>query len=130
MLSLSSQLSLTELQLNGAASPCLNMIAQYECPTRQTQICIHSCNATVFTVWVQVNVSKVAPYGGVDLNRAMSTIYNQTRAFLIHNYDLTEDMVGTVNALCLCNVTVTMVAPLVQYSSGMLVALLHNLWRP
>ena len=57
------------------------------------------------TAGVQVNVSKVGPYGGVDLNRAMSTIYNETRAFLIHNYDLTEDMVRALHcallALCL-----------------------------
>ena len=44
---------------------------------------------------MQVNVSKVGPVGGVDLNRAMSTVYNETRAFLMHNYDLTEDMVTT-----------------------------------
>lgn len=49
--------------------------------------------AELMAACVQVNVSKVGPYGGVDLNRAMSTIYNETRAFLIHNYNLTEDMV-------------------------------------
>ena len=46
-----------------------------------------------------MNVGKVGPVGGVDLNRAMSTIYNETRAFLIHNYDLTEDMVCALSAL-------------------------------
>ncbi len=45
------------------------------------------------TVCVQVNVHKYGPEGGVDLIRAMSTIYNETRAFLIHNYDITEDVV-------------------------------------
>lgn len=45
-------------------------------------------------VTLQVNVGLVGPVGGVDLNRAMSTVYNETRAFLIHNYDLTEDMVS------------------------------------
>lgn len=43
---------------------------------------------------MQMNVGQVGPTGGVDLNRAMSTVYNETRAFLIHNYDLTEDMVS------------------------------------
>ena len=57
----------------------------------------------IYNHCVQVNVAKVGPLGGVDLNRAMSTIYNETRAFLIHNYDLTEDMVC---ALCRSNVFV------------------------
>ena len=46
------------------------------------------------TVPLQVNVGLVGPIGGVDMNRAMSTVYNETRAFLSHNYDLTEDMVS------------------------------------
>lgn len=50
---------------------------------------------------MQVNVGQVGPVGGVDLNRAMSTVYNETRAFLMHNYDLTEDMVSPVlSAFC------------------------------
>ncbi|KAK9814840.1 hypothetical protein WJX72_012452 [[Myrmecia] bisecta] len=40
----------------------------------------------------QVNVSKYGPYGGVDLNRAMNVIYNQTREFLMVNYNVTEDI--------------------------------------
>ncbi|KAK9828765.1 hypothetical protein WJX72_001972 [[Myrmecia] bisecta] len=40
----------------------------------------------------QVNVSQTAPYGGVDLNRAMSVIYNQTREFVMVNYNMTEDL--------------------------------------
>ena len=48
---------------------------------------------------MQVNVHKYGPEGGVDLMRAMSTIYNETRAFLIHNYDITEDVVSTDIAL-------------------------------
>ena len=48
---------------------------------------------------MQVNVHKYGPEGGVDLMRAMSTIYNETRAFLIHNYDITEDMVSIDIAL-------------------------------
>ena len=51
------------------------------------------------TAGLQVNVSMYGPYGGVDLNRAMSTVYNETRAFLIHNYDLTEDMVRALHVL-------------------------------
>jgi hypothetical protein len=42
---------------------------------------------------MQVNVHKYGPEGGVDLIRAMSTVYNETRAFLMHNYDITEDVV-------------------------------------
>lgn len=42
------------------------------------------------------------PVGGVDLNRAMSTVYNETRAFLIHNYNVTEDMVSCLlTPLCM-----------------------------
>lgn len=48
---------------------------------------------------MQVNVHKYGPEGGVDLMRAMSTIYNETRAFLIHNYDITEDVVSIDIAL-------------------------------
>ncbi|KAL3145841.1 hypothetical protein ABBQ38_015213 [Trebouxia sp. C0009 RCD-2024] len=47
----------------------------------------------------QVNVGLVGPTGGVDMNRAMSTVYNETRAFLIHNYDLTEDMAINIMSL-------------------------------
>ena len=43
---------------------------------------------------MQVIVHKYGPEGGVDLIRAMSIIYNETRAFLIHNYDITEDVVS------------------------------------
>ena len=46
-----------------------------------------------------MNVGQIGPVGGVDLNRAMSTVYNETRAFLMHNYDLTEDMVRAPCAL-------------------------------
>ena len=45
---------------------------------------------------MQVNVHKYGPEGGVDLIRAMSTVYNETRAFLMHNYDITEDVVGSL----------------------------------
>ena len=54
---------------------------------------------------MQVNVHKYGPEGGVDLNRAMSTAYNETRAFLMHNYDITEDVVSILlnesHSLCL-----------------------------
>ncbi|KAL0055138.1 hypothetical protein WJX82_007595 [Trebouxia sp. C0006] len=47
----------------------------------------------------QVNVHKYGPEGGVDLIRAMSTIYNETRAFLIHNHDITEDVAINIMSL-------------------------------
>ena len=51
-----------------------------------------TCHSSM-TLIPQVNVHKYGPDGGVDLIRAFSTIYNETRAFLIHNYDITEDVV-------------------------------------
>lgn len=44
----------------------------------------------------QVNVSKTYPYGGVDFNRAMSVIYNETREFVMNAFfdgvPLAEDL--------------------------------------
>ena len=41
-----------------------------------------------------MNVDKGPPVGGVDRNRAMSTTYNETRAFLMHSFDITEDVMS------------------------------------
>lgn len=43
-----------------------------------------------------INVGQVAPIGGVDLNRAMSVVYNETRDFLIWNFNVTEDSVSAL----------------------------------
>ena len=71
------------------------------CDVTTVQKVIIQCPTTHHTsvdkwVHMQVNVHKFGPEGGVDLNRAMSTIYNETRAFLMHNYDITEDVVGAL----------------------------------
>ncbi|KAK9814409.1 hypothetical protein WJX72_005468 [[Myrmecia] bisecta] len=62
----------------------------------------------------QVNVSMYPPYGGVDLNRAMSVIYNQTREFLMVNYNVTEDL--AVNILSHIDFGITQI---VDYNVGL-----------
>jgi acetamidase/formamidase len=39
----------------------------------------------------QNNVGAYGPLGGVDMNRAQSVVYNETREFLINYYGITED---------------------------------------
>ena len=47
----------------------------------------------------QINVAAYGPIGGVDMNRAQSVVYNETREFLINYYNVTED---TVSFVLLC----------------------------
>jgi hypothetical protein len=57
----------------------------------------HIIHGYAYRDWIReipnphINVGKVGPVGGVDLNRAMSVVYNETREFLIHYYAVTED---------------------------------------
>ena len=79
-----------------SASPLVNWFLRISLGKQKVLYLCLSVQGTqkIKNSWLlQVNVHKGPPVGGVDLNRAMSTIYNQTRAFLMHNYAITEDVV-------------------------------------